>query len=273
MAEEFHTIDPAEISNPTLTKINGFGKAISKMEYELNSLSGLHAFNEQVPALFKIQSDFIDSKKKCNNAVQLLESKIEKFEQISTVYTDANNETKKVINEEALARKKDIKKVEEHIAKIEKQTKLEETKVSKALSESDNSHQEDMVRVATELNAQIEGEREYTLQALYKEELKSKTTEDQSISSPKLLEDAKLLSYCSSPYEYIYPIEDIKVECMKTYVMNMKIGDSNGLKIMTEFINSNKAIEDAFKIAISDSFYKLASAYQVYASELKVCFL
>ena len=159
--EHMHTADISTQKNFVIEKLAIIERSISKLEASIASLSEIATYKSQIPALVKLQQTITEVKKKCHFSITSVEAKAEKFQQLQQVFADANELANKALQEEIQARQIDIKMLFERISGLEKLIKATSMKTEIDIEEKDIKHQEDMIRVATELSIQVEGEKEY----------------------------------------------------------------------------------------------------------------
>jgi hypothetical protein len=159
--EHTHTADLSTQKNFVIEKLAIIERSIGKLESSIAALSEIAVYKEQIPALIKLQQTIAEVKKKCQFSISSVEAKADKFVQLQQVFADTNELVNKALQEEIQARQTDIKNLFERISNLEKLIKATSMKTEIDIEEKDIKHQEDMIRVATELSIQVEGEKEY----------------------------------------------------------------------------------------------------------------
>ena len=196
--EKLHTYDASEDKTSTHEKIAKIEHSIGKLEVELNSLSEITKFKDQIPSLLTIQLNINEIKKKCSNSISAIDTKAEKYDQIQKAFTDTNAETIKSLQEEIEARQSDVKKLSEKILNLERQVKSTSTKNQIVISDKDIKHQENFLRVATELSTQVDSEKVFIIDSMHQ-------SEERKESSKALRKDIRIIR-AISPYEFVKDI-------------------------------------------------------------------
>jgi len=237
--------------NNTMDKLIKIERSIAKLDSEMATLTTLTSFKEHIPGLIKIQQNINDIKKKSNTAIATLDTKAEKFEQVQQIFVDANNSTNKQLQEEINAREADVQRLFNKIASLEKELKASTLKTAIEMEERDIKHQEDMVRVAKELNQQVESEKEFVINALYMNEKKAQNSKNVNVAT---------IVYVASPLAYLYPIQEANQENLRNimiYLLSGKILKDSEQEIK-EYDKAVCSIDKDAKVLIIERLKKYA---------------